>query len=183
MNNLYKKKGFTLIELMVVISIIGIMSSVILSALNDARAKARDAQRIQALKEIQKALTLYYDDNGNYPIYNTDFGILSSVGTNWSSLGVDLSQYLTQIPRDPINNRSQLVFQDGYAYFYRSSDDGDDYDLITWLETNNSLRCADNDWYSNVGLSTFFGPGYWCTSTNFPYAWIQGRDNIYDITR
>ena len=52
---------------MVVISIIGTMSSVVLSALNDTRAKARDSQRVQILKEIQKALTLYYNDNGRYP--------------------------------------------------------------------------------------------------------------------
>lgn len=62
-----KNKGFTLIELLVVIAIIGILSSVVLASLNTAREKARDVRRIVDVKQIQIALELYFDDNGNYP--------------------------------------------------------------------------------------------------------------------
>src|SRR3989344_9029837 len=63
-------RAFTLIELLVVISIIGLLSTVVLASLNTARVKARDAQRIAALKEIQKAIELYASDHGGqYPGY------------------------------------------------------------------------------------------------------------------
>jgi type II secretion system protein G len=67
---LYYKKtkdGFTLIELLVVISIIGLLSSVVMGSLNSARAKARDTVRKMDLDQLQKALALYYQDNGSYP--------------------------------------------------------------------------------------------------------------------
>lgn len=60
-------KGFTLIELLVVIAIIGILSSVVLASLATARKKARDANRISDLKNVQLALELYYDGNQLYP--------------------------------------------------------------------------------------------------------------------
>ncbi len=59
-------KGFTLIELLVVIAIIGILSSVVLVSLNSARAKARDARRKSDLNQIRIALSLYYNQYGNY---------------------------------------------------------------------------------------------------------------------
>ena len=62
-----KSNGFTLIELLVVIAIIGILSSIVLVSLNTARAKARDAQRIAAIKQIQNALEMYNETNWDYP--------------------------------------------------------------------------------------------------------------------
>lgn len=61
-------KGFTLIEVMVVITIVGLMASVVLAAMSTAREKARDAARVTAVKELQKALELYRNANGGlYP--------------------------------------------------------------------------------------------------------------------
>lgn len=61
------KRGFTLIELMVVISIMGLLSSVIMSAVNSARTKADNTQRNQIAEEYRKAIMLAYDANGGYP--------------------------------------------------------------------------------------------------------------------
>ena len=62
------RNGFTLIELLVVISIISFLSCIILAAVNGARVRARDAERISNVKQFQNALELYYDSNGQkYP--------------------------------------------------------------------------------------------------------------------
>ena len=57
------KTGFTLIELLIVISIIGVLSSVVISSLKTAREKARDAQRLSDVKQIQTALEMFYNEN------------------------------------------------------------------------------------------------------------------------
>ncbi|MEY2664843.1 MAG: hypothetical protein RIT04_651 [Candidatus Parcubacteria bacterium] len=62
------KEGFTLIELLVVISIIGLLSSIVLASLSVARAKSRDAARIQSILQIRTALELYKTSNGSYPL-------------------------------------------------------------------------------------------------------------------
>ncbi len=61
------QKGFTLIELLVVIAIIGLLASVILLALNSARAKSRDAKRVADVRQLSNALELFYNDAGGYP--------------------------------------------------------------------------------------------------------------------
>ena len=62
-----KHNGFTLVELLVVISIISLLSSIVLSALQSARTKGDDAQRNEIILEYTKALALYFHENGAYP--------------------------------------------------------------------------------------------------------------------
>ena len=65
------QSGFTLIELLVVIAIIGLLASVVLLALNGARAKSRDAKRIADVRQIATAMELFFNDNNSYPSYTT----------------------------------------------------------------------------------------------------------------
>lgn len=62
-----KNKGFTLIELLVVIAIIGLLASVVLLALNSARAKSRDAKRLADIRQLASAMELYFNDVNSYP--------------------------------------------------------------------------------------------------------------------
>ena len=65
------KRGFTLIELMVVISVIAILSTIVLLSLDSARKDARDSQRIADMQAVLGSQNLYYSHN-NY--FFTDNG-------------------------------------------------------------------------------------------------------------
>lgn len=63
-----KKRGFTLIELLVVVAIIGIIGAIGITAVGDARVRARDAKKLADISQIRAALEMYYSDIGHYPI-------------------------------------------------------------------------------------------------------------------
>ena len=61
-----KNSGFTLIELLVVVAIIGVLASIILSSLDTARAKTRDAKKVSEMGTMRTQAELFYLDNGSY---------------------------------------------------------------------------------------------------------------------
>jgi len=63
-----KREGFTLIEMLVVIGIIGILASLILLGLGGARRAGADAKKIANLNQLRNSLELYYLKNGGYPV-------------------------------------------------------------------------------------------------------------------
>jgi prepilin-type N-terminal cleavage/methylation domain-containing protein len=116
-NKQIKHKGFTLLEILLVTGIIGILTAIVIIAINPGRslAKARDVQRKVGITEINKGLEQYYIDNNRYPTsINGSIGSLQSIcvtGDSATSTGfdcgtsVDLSMlvptYLPSIPADP----------------------------------------------------------------------------------
>lgn len=61
------KEGFTLIELMVVLAVLGILAAVAIPRFNDMRGKATLVKAKNELKQVQTALELYYAENNSYP--------------------------------------------------------------------------------------------------------------------
>lgn len=59
--------GFSLIEILIVVGMIGIMVSVILVNITSIRERAADAKKIQKLEQFMFALRMYYNDNKEYP--------------------------------------------------------------------------------------------------------------------
>ncbi len=62
-----KQKGFTLLELLVVIGIIGLLASILVINLTSARRRARDTKRVADLRNLQTAAEDYYGRSGKYP--------------------------------------------------------------------------------------------------------------------
>lgn len=141
-NQTHNKKGFTLVEVMVVTSIISLLSSVVLTVFTSPRQRANDATRVLNLKQIQNALELYYADHQVYPdTISVTGGCPSSVGTLAKcapyspvrnplpiTVGTDwdpatpLQQlvsggYISKLPIDPLN-------RDGFWYVYRGRPQG-----------------------------------------------------------
>ncbi len=67
------KSGFTIVELLIVIVVIAILAAISIVAYNGIQQRARDSQRSAEMASIEKALQLYYIDNGGWvdPAYYT----------------------------------------------------------------------------------------------------------------
>ncbi|ENS8782615.1 pilin, partial [Neisseria gonorrhoeae] len=71
------QKGFTLIELMIVIAIVGILAAVALPAYQDYTARAQVSEAILLAEGQKSAVTEYYLNNGKWPENNTSAGVAS----------------------------------------------------------------------------------------------------------
>ena len=96
--------GFTLVELLVVVAIIGILATVVVISYSGAQSKARDAKRLSDLSQVQSALSQYFIDYGQYPN--------STLPGNIQPLA--LSGYISTIPADPKETSG------AYGYYYAS---------------------------------------------------------------
>lgn len=72
------QKGFTLIELMIVIAIVGILAAVALPAYQDYTARAQMSEALTLAEGQKSAVVEYYSDNGTFPNSNTSAGIAAS---------------------------------------------------------------------------------------------------------
>ncbi|HEZ4237324.1 TPA: pilin [Neisseria meningitidis] len=72
------QKGFTLIELMIVIAIVGILAAVALPAYQDYTARAQVSEAILLAEGQKSAVTEYYLNHGIWPANNSDAGVASS---------------------------------------------------------------------------------------------------------
>ncbi len=92
-----KSEGFTLIELIVVISIIGILSSVLVANFMQVRSKTRDGVRKKDLEQIRLALEVYRTDEGEYPdaLPSCNAEIVGETSSNI---------YMKKTPCDPLND-------------------------------------------------------------------------------
>lgn len=75
---LAEQHGFTLIELMIVVAIIGILAAIALPAYQDYTRRSYVAEGLTLAAEAKHAVTEYYGTNGGYPSNNTSAGLAAS---------------------------------------------------------------------------------------------------------
>lgn len=138
--------GFTLVELLVVMAILGILTVITLGNFRTSQIKARDAQRKSDLRQTANALEAYYNDHAGYPLGDTNGKMLACgcEGTggddpcDWDDdLGVrefcdeNNTVYMTKVPGDPTGDPH---------YYYRSN--GIYYQLYANLENSNDPEAS-----------------------------------------
>jgi len=121
------KKAFTLIELLVVIAIIGILATISVIALQNARAKSRDAKRAGDIKQVQTALELFFNDNNRYPTA-TEW----ESGQIYSTSTAGTSTYLQVIPSAPTPNDGSCTTNQN-TIRYSPAPDGSSYSISLCL--------------------------------------------------
>jgi prepilin-type N-terminal cleavage/methylation domain-containing protein len=137
-----KNKGFTLIEMLVVIAVIGLLAALILVGLSSFRVRGRDTRRIADVKEVQNGLELYYMKNGHYPIVSG-----TTPNDRWSNLTLQLTDPqenlgITQVPQDPNHNPSDP--NNSPSYDYASDAAGQHYVIAVRLEDQKSALLNDD---------------------------------------
>ncbi len=97
---MHKQSGFSLIEIMVVVVILGILASLVVPKIINRPDEARVVKAKQDILAIQSALDLYKLDNGIYP--SSDQGLAALVDKpSTSPIPQDWKQYLKSLPHDP----------------------------------------------------------------------------------
>ena len=117
-----KQVGFTIVELLVVIVVVGILAAISVVAYTGIQERARDAQRSQDMAAIKKALLMYNATHAGVPTVYTFGGNITagwhlSSGANWLSF---LEGEYGKMPVDPINTGTEdpTATAAGYEWVY-----------------------------------------------------------------
>ncbi len=123
---LQKRTGFTIVELLIVIVVIAILAAITIVAFNGVQARARDSQRLQDAKTIEKAIKLHILQTGTAPPFHT---IADTQDGGWETSAEDTpNQFLkplvdagiiSRVPVDPQNTTTSAyryhLYVAGYA--------------------------------------------------------------------
>lgn len=169
-----QRNGFTLVELLVVISIIALLSTILYASFDQSRQQTRDKTRLSSLKEVQLAIEQYKAQTGSYPLAGCDASTLQFAGpgaaspllglkdcSGYSQIGNYASgtapSYIKALPFDP-----KFEFESDRGFYYRS--DGNSYKLMMRDVAENILIKSYDDEFARCPAKTSSGE----CSTNEP---------------
>jgi len=140
MKSLKRSKGFTIIEVLAVIAIMGILTAVIYSSFGGAQAKSRDQKRVSDINLIKLSLEAYLNKNGQYPV----------------TLSALTPTFIASIPSSPNGGPSGSSY--GYNYFPITQSSLDpsvctSYQLWTTFENQNTYLLSKKGFNSSPPLT------------------------------
>jgi prepilin-type N-terminal cleavage/methylation domain-containing protein len=125
-----KNRGFTIIEMLIVVTILAMLAGILVPVLEDGAAESRDSRRSADLRSVSTALANHFEVNGSYPTTSDawfgdapTYGSMSYDGAGYIP-GI-VPNYLGALPRDPDKNFPNATDK---GYMYRS--DGKDYKFV-----------------------------------------------------
>jgi len=144
-NERAQKKGFTIIELLVAIVIIGILASIMIVSYTGIQQRSRDSERTSHTTQIKLALEKYRAEMSMYPAVCSG----DNVGCRASLLAAPLAPYLSIIPNDP---RNPVDSATDYRYV-RGSLAQDSYAILINYEARSVCKTGQNiqpTWWSTT---------------------------------
>lgn len=137
----YNQKGFTLIEIMVVVVILGILAGIVIPRLLDEPEKARRIKAATQIRSFEEALGMFKLDNGFYPA--TEQGLKALVtkpGSGRIPTRYKEGGYMKKLPRDPWEQPYIYLSPGAHGDFDlfsygpdgESGGEGDDADIANW---------------------------------------------------
>ncbi len=143
MNTSYHNKGFTLLELLVVIMILGVLSALITGNFLTSLKKGRDARRKADLEQMKRANELYYADNGVYANNEPQFYGGTTGDQFCHPNGCATKIYMVKVPKDPLWNCQYDVDALGTGFIiYSPLENRDDNGPGTNQTTNGYSGCS-----------------------------------------
>lgn len=142
---LKKQSGFTLLELLIVVVIIGILAVLIIPNLASGPQRARDSQRKSDLRNIKTALETYYNDNNSYPTAGGTSCVPDAAACLGTVLTSGSTPYMKTVPKDPKGGQN-------YAYAPTPASCGagacTSYTLTATLENTKDPQAGANSVYT-----------------------------------
>ena len=146
MNKMIKKKGITLFELLVSISIIGILTALAVVSYGSMQKKARDARRVQDMAAIQKAAEQFYMLNSSK--YCSGTGMTWSAGQTWT---INSQVVMQSTPQDPkgLSNPYNYRQCDPLTYcicatLESATGNSSDFNCTGWVAGTGAYYCVNN---------------------------------------
>ena len=130
------QRGFTLVELLIAVTIIGLLMAIAYMGFGSAKMKSRDSSRLNDIDTLQKALNLYLNQKSTYPVATTESCL---TGADVVSLDLKNAGVVTKEIKDPVYSADNSK-----CYRYSSNETGSSYTLKYYLEGSGAGTQGEN---------------------------------------